>query len=126
MVTFDLEGAGFGGFYVDLAKAVFNFGYKTTSSELDAIELADLIDTERFDPFLDAYFSSASAEAKELWQEHRTTILLWGYLKLIRVLALRIERSIRYGRRKRERTLEQIEQRWRTVVRYVRQAPQPT
>ncbi len=126
MVTFDLEGAGFGGFYVDLVKAVLNFGYKTTSSELDAIEFADLINTERFDPFLDAYFSSAPAEAKELWQEHRATILLWGYLELTRVLALRTVRSIRYGRRKRERTLEQIEQRWQTVVRYVRQAPQPT
>lgn len=125
MATFDLEGSGFGGFYVDLAKALFNFGYKATSSELDEMEIPELIDAERFDPFLDAYFASAPAQAKQLWQEHRAIILLWGYLELTRVLALRTVRSIRYGRGKRERTLAQVEQRWQTVVRYVRHAPSP-
>ena len=126
MVTFDLDGAGFGGFYFDLVKALFNFGYKATSSELDAIEFTDLIETERFAPFLEAYFASAPVEAKELWQEHHATILLWGYLDLTRVLALRTVRSVRYGRMKRERTLRQVEQRWQTVVRYVRQAARST
>jgi aminoglycoside phosphotransferase (APT) family kinase protein len=122
MATFDLEGSGFGGFYVDLVKALSNFGYKATSSELDEMEIAELIDAERFDPFLDAYFASAPAEAKKLWQEHRAIILLWGYLELTRTLAHRTVRSIRYGRNKRERTLRQVEQRWQTVVRYVRHA----
>lgn len=120
----DFEGSTFGGFYVDLTRALFKFGFKTKSKELDKLDIEELIHSERFNSFMDSYCAEAPSEARDFWTEHRGTVVIWGYLKTLRSLA---QKAMRYGGSgglKGRRATKQLRHRWEKVVRYVEKAAQ--
>lgn len=122
IVMIDFEGSNFGGFYIDLTRALFKFGYRTMSTELDRVDIEELIGSETFDSFLDSYCAEAPEEARDFWAEHRGLVVVWGYLKTLRSLAQKAMRYQGAGGLKYRRATRQLRQRWEKVLRYVERA----
>ena len=118
IVTLDPEWLSFGDFYADLPIALFKFCFAARSDELTTVGPLQLMESGRFDHVMDAYFSCAQPDGAAIADEHLSTIIFWGYLRMTRLLAERLHVHTLKGRVSRRRVKRQVEQHWEHIVRF--------
>ncbi|MDJ0847474.1 MAG: aminoglycoside phosphotransferase family protein [Myxococcota bacterium] len=119
LLVLDLEGSCFGAFPIDLARALFKFRYRSAGRQLDAGGLGDVLDDPALADLQHAYLAAAPENIRKFWTAHGRTVLVFGYLGMVRRRVKAACNTRRYGARKRQKSLRQALGRWRRVVRFV-------
>ncbi len=122
LMVLDLELIGFGEFFLDLVRAQFKFCFRTNSGDLDRIQFRELIESDTFDRIMEAYLSCAPPEARAIWEEHFSTLIFWGYLRMTRRLAQRARRLAWHQRLSQRKLIKQVDQRWSQLLRFAETA----
>ena len=122
LIVLDLELIGFGEFYLDLVRAQFKFCFTTNSGDLAGIQFRELIESGTFNRIMEAYLSCAPPEARAIWEEHFSTLIFWGYLRMTRRLAQRARRLAWHKRLSHRKLIKQVDQRWNQMLQFAETA----